>query len=120
MKYEYNGNLLEEDRIKQVAEEIVTKYPNIDLEKAKRIAMLEGKITDHLTAEDELNRLYNTMLINNDNKEIVMQVYNDFVNTIKNNYNKENITKYIDLIDEIISYFQDYNEFPIISDTFKK
>ena len=71
MDYEYNGNLLEEDRINLVANEIINKYSQISLEKAKEAAMLEGKISNTKTVNDELNRLYNIMLVNSDNKEIV-------------------------------------------------
>ena len=57
MHFEYNGNLLEDDRINLVANEIVNKYSQISLEKAKEAAMLEGKISDSKTVNDELNRL---------------------------------------------------------------
>ena len=69
MDFEYNGNLLEDDRINLVANEIVNKYSQISLEKAREAAMLEGKISDYKTINDELNRLYNIMLVNSDNKE---------------------------------------------------
>ena len=72
MDFEYNGNLLEDDRINLVANEIVNKYSQISLEKAREAAMLEGKISDYKTINDELNRLYNIMLVNSDNKEIVI------------------------------------------------
>ena len=61
MDFEYNGNLLEDDRINLVANEIVNKYSQISLEKAREAAMLEGKISDYKTINDELNRLYNIM-----------------------------------------------------------
>ena len=77
MDFEYNGNLLEDDRINLVANEIVNKYSQISLEKAREAAMLEGKISDYKTINDELNRLYNIMLVNSDNKEIVIIVYKD-------------------------------------------
>lgn len=78
MDFEYNGNLLEDDRINLVANEIVNKYSQISLEKAREAAMLEGKISDYKTINDELNRLYNIMLVNSDNKEIVIIVYKDY------------------------------------------
>ena len=56
MDFEYNGNLLEDDRINLVANEIVNKYSQISLEKAREAAMLEGKISDYKTINDELNR----------------------------------------------------------------
>ena len=63
MDFEYNGNLLEDDRINLVANEIVNKYSQISFEKAKEVAMLEGKISNSKTVNDELNRLYNIMLV---------------------------------------------------------
>ena len=57
MDFEYNGNLLEDDRINLVANEIVNKYSQISFERAKEAAMLEGKISSPKTVNDELNRL---------------------------------------------------------------
>ena len=74
MKYEYNGNLLEEERIEQVANEIVDKYPQVTKEKAKEAAMLEGRIADDLTIDDKLNRLYNIMLVNKDDFNVLSNV----------------------------------------------
>ena len=116
MDFEYNGNLLEEDRINLVANEIVHKYSQISLEKAKEAAMLEGKISSSKTVNDELNRLYNIMLVNRDNKEIVLLVYKDFLNLLNNNYFDENYNNYIKLVDGINDYFQNYAEFPFLSD----
>ena len=79
MNFEYNGNLLENDRIILVVKEIVDYYPQISLEKAREAAMLEGKISSEKAVDDEINRLYNLMLVNSDNKNIVSQIYNDFL-----------------------------------------
>jgi len=115
MRFEYNGNLLEEDRINLVAKEITDKYPQISIEKAKDIAMLEGKISSNKTVQDELNRLYNIMLINSDDKNIVTLVYKDFLNLLKNEYIEEN-NNYIYLVEEINNYLQNDGEFPFLSD----
>ena len=113
MDFEYNGHLLEDDRINLVANEIINKYSLISYEKAKEAAMLEGKISDSKTVNDELNRLYNIMLVNSDNKEIVATVYKDFLEVMTSD-NEDN--NYINLIDGINSYLQDYAEFPMLSD----
>ena len=84
MGFEYNGNLLEDERISLVANEIIAKYPQVSMEKAKEAAMLEGKISTIKTINDELNRLYNIMLVNSDNKSIVSLVYKDFINLLSN------------------------------------
>lgn len=116
MDFEYNGNLLEEDRINLVANEIVNKYSQISLEKAKEAAMLEGKISNSKNVNDELNRLYNIMLVNSDNKEVVSLVYKDFLNLLNNNYFEEYNNNYINLVDVINAYLQNYAEFPFLSD----
>ena len=41
--------------------------------------MLEGKISSNKTMNDELNRLYNIMLVNCDNRNIVDFIYKDFL-----------------------------------------
>lgn len=116
MDFEYNGNLLEDDRINLVANEIINKYSQISLEKAKEAAMLEGKISNFKTIYDELNRLYNIMLVNSDNKEIVLIVYKDFLEVLRNNYIEEDKNNYINLVDGINAYLQNYAEFPLLSD----
>lgn len=116
MDFEYNGNLLEDDRINLVANEIVNKYSQISLEKAREAAMLEGKISDYKTINDELNRLYNIMLVNSDNKEIVIIVYKDYLEVLKNSNIEEGRNNYINLVDGINDYLQNYAEFPLLSD----
>ena len=116
MDFEYNGNLLEDDRINLVANEIVNKYSQISLEKAREAAMLEGKISDYKTINDELNRLYNIMLVNSDNKEIVIIVYKDYLEVLKNSNIDEGRNNYINLVDGINAYLQNYAEFPLLSD----
>lgn len=116
MDFEYNGNLLEDDRINLVANEIVNKYSQISLEKAREAAMLEGKISDYKTINDELNRLYNIMLVNSDNKEIVIIVYKDYLEVLKNSNIEEDRENYINLVDGINAYLQNYAEFPLLSD----
>lgn len=114
MKFEYNGNLLEDERINLVASEIIAKYPQVSMEKAKEAAMLEGKISTEKKVNDELNRLYNIMLVNSENKDIVSLVYKDFLNVFKNNNLEDN--NYIYLISKINDYLQGYAEFPFLSD----
>ena len=116
MDFEYNGNLLEDDRINLVANEIVNKYSQISLEKAREAAMLEGKISDYKTINDELNRLYNIMLVNSDNKEIVTIVYKDYLEVLKNSNIEEGRNNYINLVDGINAYLQNNAEFPFLSD----
>lgn len=114
MIFEYNGNLLEGDRINLVVKEITSKYPQISIEKAKEAAMLEGKISSNKTVDDELNRLYNIMLVNSENKNIVTLIYKDFLKLLKENNVEDN--NYIYLAEGINNYLQNYAEFPFLSD----
>lgn len=114
MEFEYNGNLLEEDRIELVSKEIIDKYPMISIEKAKEAAMLEGKISTPKNMLDELNRLYNIMLTNSESKVIVSVVYKDFLKVIEDN-NAQSTIYYL-MIEQINDYIMGYSEFPIISD----
>ena len=115
MMFEYNGNLLEVDRINLVAREITDKYPQISIEKAKEAAMLEGKISSNKTVNDELNRLYNIMLVNCESKNIVTLIYKDFLKLLKEKHIEED-NNYIYLVEGINNYLQNYAEFPFLSD----
>jgi hypothetical protein len=115
MKYEYNGNLLENDRIDLVAKEIMGDYPQISERKAKEAAMLEGKISTNKTINDELNRLYNIMLVDCENKELVITIYKDFLKLLKNRQN-EISENYVYLAKGISDYLKEDDDFPFLSD----
>ncbi len=115
MKFEYNGNLLEEDRINLVSKEIIDKYPDITIDKAKEAAMLEGKISNKKTTQDELNRLYNIMLVNCENYGLVSKIYKDYLSVINTNYHTEN-NIYVEITKDIMSYLCGFSDFPILSD----
>ncbi len=116
MNFEYNGNLLEEDRIVSVVKDIVSKYPQISKDMAKQAAMLEGKISSTVTSSDKLDRLYNIMLVCNDDKDFVSLVYKDYMQILDNEKLKQDNTMYIDLASRISTYLQGTSEFPYISD----
>lgn len=78
--------------------------------------MLEGNISNPKTISDELNRLYNIMLVHSDNKEIVFIVYKDFLNLLNNTDTLQDKLNYIHLVDGINAYFQNNSEFPFLSD----
>lgn len=116
MKYEYNGNLLECDRINLVINEIVNKYPLIDINKAKEVAMLEGKISIDKNVEMQFNRLYNIMLVTQDNKQIVKDVYVDLVELLKNNKNDGKIRYYSLIALNIANFLTNQREFPYLDE----
>lgn len=115
MKYEYNGNLLEEDRVLLVANEIMAKYPEINFLKAQMIARLEGYISNKVTADDKLNRLYNIMVINRDDKGLILKVYQDYLNIVKSEQSKIKNYKYITISDMLKDYMEGYTSFPFIN-----
>lgn len=78
MDFEYNGNLLEE-RVEQVTKEILTKYPNYNKEKTRETSRLEGAISEEKNLTMELTRLYNLMLTSKEEKEVVYDIYKDFL-----------------------------------------
>ena len=115
MNYEYNGHLLENDRINLVANEIISKYSEINLEQAKKIAMLEGKISTEATLDIKFNRLYNIILITKDNKELARNVYNDLIDLLQSNGNDEKINYYAICCD-IALFFMNEREFPDLNE----
>lgn len=116
MEYEYNGNLLEDERINLVANEIINKYRYIDINKAKEAAMLEGKISTSKNVEIQLNRLYNIMLVINNNKQSVGLVYRDFVYLLTDNKNNEKFDYYYTIALEIANFLMNKREFPYLNE----
>ena len=116
MNFEYNGNLLEEDRINLVAKEIVHQYSQVSFEKAKEAAMLEGRISSSVTINDKLSRLYNIMLVNRNDKYVVSMIYPDFMSILRDASLEEYENNYVVLADEINNYLLGDKEFPLISD----
>ena len=116
MQYEYNGNLLEEDRISLVVNEIVTAYPEIPIDKAKEIAMLEGKISTAGNLEMVFTRLYNIMLIMSNDKSIVKKVYLDLFNILNANQNDGKIDYYYQVLEKIYYFLNSEKTFPLLDE----
>lgn len=89
----------------------------ISIEKAREAAMLEGRISTSKNIINELNRLYNIMLVNSDSKDIVSLVYRDFIKVIKDNKdNIDEISSYYSMIYQINDYIMGHSDFPFIDD----
>lgn len=116
MNYEYNGNLLEEDRINLVSNEIINCYPEISIEEAKQIAMLEGKISTNKNLEIEFTRLYNIMLIKSIDKIFLVKIYPSLMNILNNNRNDIKIDYYLDVAHQISNYILGKGEFPLLNE----
>ena len=104
MKYQYNGHLLEEERIELVATEIMMKYPEINRRDAEKIAALEGSISTNRNFDMIFTRLYHIMLIMNQDKKIVRKVYKDLLFYLKENQSTDKIDVYEQTIIEISAY----------------
>ena len=115
MQYEYNGNLLEEDRVLLVAKEIMSKYPELNFLQAQMPARLEGYISDKVTPDDKLNRLYNIMLINQNDKKLISKVYRDYTDILKSELNQIKNYKYITISNMLQDYIDGYTSFPFVN-----
>ena len=115
MKYEYNGNLLEEDRVLLVANEIVEKYPEINFLLTQMAARLEGYISSKVTPDDKLNRLYNIMFINQNNKELITKVYHDYTGILKFELSNIKNSKYITIGKILNDFIEGYCAFPFMN-----
>ena len=117
MHIEYNGHLNEDERINQVINEIITEYSNITKEQAKKIAMIEGKISTNKTTEIHLDRLYNIMLVLNEDKQEIKNIYNDFIKLI-NSYKENEIiyNTYYGIAVEIFKFLIGERDFPYLNE----
>lgn len=116
MKYEYNGNLLESERINEVAKDIITKYPKISIQHARQIAMLEGSISTDYNVDLAFNRLYNIMLITSDDSDMVKRVYLDLISLLNNNRNAKRIDYYYSVTLEISRFLREERDFPFLEE----
>lgn len=116
MKYEYNGNLVENDRIYNVVEDIINYYPSISVNEANEIALLEGRISEDKNLDMQFNRLYNIMLVMQDNKNIVKVVARDLIDILNDNKNDYNIKYYYNIAYQILRYLSNERGFPYIDE----
>lgn len=107
----YNGNLDEVERINQVAQEILKAYSFISLKDALEIAELESSISENVKNKHILIRLYNIMLICSYNKDIVSQVFPDFVKYLGSE------KEFYHIAEAIEEYLYLNKEFPFLGDT---
>lgn len=116
MNYPYNGHLLEEERIEQVANEIILKYPEIKIREAKKIAALEGSISTDCNFDMVFNRLYHIMLIMNQEKEIVKKVYQDLLDYLRVYPVGDKFYDYQQALIEVYRFLKGEREFPLLEE----
>lgn len=106
MRYEYNGNLEIEDRIDEVCSDIRSEYKDIPLEKLKKIAVLESPITYPVNSKIKFKRLYNILLVINNNVNLSStydKVLKDLV-SIYNNMSKDEIDDEMEIMDNVLKF----------------
>ena len=106
MKYKYNGNLEIEDRINDVCDDIKSEYKDIPIDKLKKIAVLESPIIDPVNSKIKFRRLYNILLIINNDISLSNtydKVLKDLIN-IYNNIPKDEIDNETEIIDNILKF----------------
>ena len=116
MDFEYNGNMIENDRIEMVALEIIKKYPQISIENARDIAMLEERISEDKNIKMQFNRLYNIMLIIKSDKTLVKLVCADLIDILKKTEDKVDLKYYFDVAFQILKYISDERSFPFLDE----
>ena len=106
MKYKYNGNLEIEDRINEVCNDIKSEYNDIPIDKLKKIALLESPIIDPVNLKIKFKRLYNILLIINNDINLSNtydKVLKDLIN-IYNSIPKDEIDNETEIIDNILKF----------------
>lgn len=106
MKYKYNGNLEIEDRINDVCDDIKSEYKDIPIDKLKKIAVLESPIIDPANSKIKFKRLYNILLIIN-NDISLSNTYDKVLKDLINIYNsipKDEIDDETEIIDNILKF----------------
>ena len=119
MKYEYNGHLLEEERVNLVAQEITNKYPEISYGKAKDIARLEDSISTNPNLKIEFNRLYNIIVVMQDDLSMVKKVFVDLIEVINKYKRDKELEYYYDIAKELMGFIKKERPFPYLEE-FKK
>ena len=88
MKYEYNGHLLFEERLENVAKDILLEYPTIPFRIAKYIAAMEIPITTEVTDEMKFRRTYNILYVCRNKKELKVKLFNKLIHTYQKIYGR--------------------------------
>lgn len=111
MKYNYNGNLTNQERINEVALDIINYNPDITMKEALVIATLEPPITTEVDDSIKFRRLFNILFIKRD--------YKNFIKTIAeiNKLDKNNVTIQNALI-KLSEYANNKTNFPYYNEIF--
>ena len=106
MKYKYNGNLEINERIDEVCNDIKSEYNDIPIDKLKKIAVLEGPIIDFVSSKMKFKRLYNILLVIN-NDISLSNTYEKVVSDLLHIFSSmkdEEITNETEIINNILKF----------------
>ena len=112
MNYKYNGNLEIENRINEVCNDIKNEYNDIPIDKLKKIAVLESPIIDSVNSKIEFKRLYNILLIINNDINL-SNTYDKVVKDLINIYNsipENEIDNETEIMDNILKFKNNQGE----------
>ncbi|MBQ1495963.1 MAG: hypothetical protein IIZ40_01245 [Bacilli bacterium] len=109
MKYKYNGHLTFEERVDEVANEIIKVYP-VDKETALKLAAMEEVISSSNIIDIKYKRLSNILRYVND-ENIKSRVIKDILNEYKNE--KEKNTRLDDYISNLVDSLKYNLDLPI-------
>lgn len=118
MEFEYNGNLVENERVELVANEIMKLYPEIDFSKAKAVAFLEEPITTSVNDVMHFKRLYNILMLCYNEKALFSKVLSDLNVIYRKIMNESSCFESVDVIMNELSKFiiGERIDFPLISE----
>lgn len=110
MNYDYNANLLFEDRVALITNEIIKAYPEIDKDIAMKIAAIEEPISTDNIIDCKYKRLYNILRFNINNEKIKNKVIYDMLEYYKEVKGKnEKVDKFID---DLLIYIKYHTSLP--------
>ncbi len=107
MEFNYNGHMTFEERINDVANDIIHTYQEIPFDLAKKIASLEDPINDSkYNPVNEFKRSYNIMFLTNN---LYNNTYEKAFNNLKDAYikideSKNDFLYFTNILIELINY----------------
>ena len=108
MRFEYNSNLVFEERVQFVTKEIMDAYPFISEKEAREAAIFSIPIDDRHTNDDEFNRYYYILRTIGITNKYFLIVFSDAFKLYQ-----KGLIAYNDVMQKMIDYKMGYsNEFP--------
>ena len=111
MAYDYNGNLDIEERINKIVAEMKKVYPYAS--NFEEAAWLEGTISEKVSVNFKLQRIFNLMYVNRYDEAILKSIFNSYIQTlIKYAEDNDLDYKYVEIIPKIRNAINGTDYFP--------